>query len=253
MTRIEKIGSLFFLILLIGIGVYLLLVPTKEINELKINSITLNGNNFFTKTEYLRYAHLDEKSKYENLSLAVIKSRIEKHPYIRNASVILKERNSVIINITEKKLIAFVVDNEKQYYSTDNFEVLPYMGSITSLDIPLITNVKKENNVSYLSINKCKDLIDAYKIIETISLTNNELEKNISEINMNNGGNIILRFTGIDFPIIFGRNNESIKIAAIESLWGSITENGRFYSAAYLDLRFNNKIFIGNAVNMSNS
>lgn len=253
MTRIEKIGSLFFLILLIGAGVYLLLFPAKQINELKINSIVLNGNNFFSKTEYLQYSHLDEKNKYENLSLAVIKSRIEKHPYIKNATVKLKERNSVIINITEKKIIAYVVDNEKQYYSTDNFEVLPYMGSITSLDIPLITNVKKEKDIFYLSINKCKDMIDAYKIIEASSLTNKTIGKKISEINMNNGGNIILRFTGVEFPIIFGRNNESIKIAALESLWGSMVENGRFYSAAYLDLRFNNKIFIGNAVNMSNS
>lgn len=253
MTRIEKILSFLFLLLLVGVGGYLLFVPAKEMNQLKINSIALYGNNFFSKTEYLKYAHLDEKNKYENLSLAVIKSRIEKHPYVKKAEVIIKEKNNILITITEKKLVAFVAAKEKQYYSTDNFEVLPYMGSISFLDIPLITNINLNNDLSFMSINKNKELIEAYKIIEASSLINKNIEKNISEINLNNGGNIILRFTGVSFPIILGKNVESSKICAIESLWSSLIENGRFSNAEYLDMRFNNKIFIGNTVNKSNS
>ncbi len=59
-----------------------------------------------------------------NLPLAVIKDRLEKHPYISKADVELKG-NKIFAFVAERKMIAIVIKKTDIYFVSDNFEILP--------------------------------------------------------------------------------------------------------------------------------
>jgi cell division septal protein FtsQ len=82
----SKIFGIFFFIALVSILFYLILLP-KKIIERNINKIELSGNKFLNGNDYLKQTKLSGADNYNNIPLAVIKDRLEKHPYISRADV----------------------------------------------------------------------------------------------------------------------------------------------------------------------
>ena len=116
--------------------------------------------------------------------------------------------------------------------------------------VPVISNVnlnlKSYDNESFHS----DGLVRAFKIIDAAKIVNDEMYKDLTEINLRYGGDIILRFSGISYPVIFGKGSEGKKVVVLSSIWKGLNEKDKlFKNSSYVDLRFNNEIFIGKPVN----
>jgi hypothetical protein len=96
-----------------------------------------------------------------------------------------------------------------------------------------------------LQSSRTEDLVQAFRIIEAINLSNKKLLRNLTEINLRNGGDIILGFSGINAPVLFGRGSEAEKILSLDLLWNSIPAANLAEETNYIDLRFSNKIYLG--------
>ena len=109
-------------------------------------------------------------------------------------------------------------------------------------DLPVISNLSSNGKNSYRS----EDLEFAFRIIDAISLSDTNVRKNLAEINLRKGGDVILTFTGLQFPVLFGKNDEIRKALLLKSLWQQLIEQENIYEKTeYLDLRYKNKVFIG--------
>ena len=64
-----------------------------------------------------------------------------------------------------------------------------------------------------------KDMLFAFRIIDAISLSDTNVRKNLAEINLRKGGDVILTFTGLKFPVLFGKNDEVRKALMLKNLW----------------------------------
>ena len=65
-------------------------------------------------------------------------------------------------------------------------------------------------------------------------------------LNLRKGGDVILTFTGLQFPILFGKNDEVRKALILKNLWQELKDDENVYERTeYLDLRYKNKVFIG--------
>ena len=71
-----------------------------EIND--IIHIQIFGNKYLSKEEYLKYSQLTDLDNTSKLSSALIRDRLEKHPYIKNIDVLIVERGIAQIEIFEK-------------------------------------------------------------------------------------------------------------------------------------------------------
>ena len=108
--------------------------------------------------------------------------------------------------------------------------------------LPIISNLKKLNNKP---LSKAQ-LKAAFKIIDAVKIVDKNMYESLAEINLRNGGDILIMFTGFPFPIVFGRNYEAKKILALKNIWNSmLIEKGSTSTIEYIDLRYKNKIFIG--------
>ncbi len=79
-------------------------------------------------------------------------------------------------------------------------------------------------------------------------MTDEDLGKKLSEINLRNGRDIILLFSGLKPPVIFGKGNTSKKILSFDQLMSDADNSNKeiVMNSSYIDLRFDNEIFLGN-------
>lgn len=243
-------GTVLFAVIIISI-LYLSLFKYNEKGKEEIKMINIKGNNLLSKEIYLRFADLDEKSVYDDLTLNKIKKQIEEHPYIEKAEVKSDGRGNVDIKIREKEIYAVLLNNGEPFFLTNNFELLKIYEYTNYSDIPVISNIRVSEKLNAAKVLRNEDIIEAFRIIDAAKITDIELAKKLSEINLKYGGEVVLTFSGVNYPIIFGRGNESKKMIYLSLIWERINKfNNDLKNTEYIDLRFANEAYIGKKENM---
>jgi cell division protein FtsQ len=237
------LGTILF-ILLISCILYLTFFSTKKINNGNIEMIEISGNNLLNENDYLMFTRLNDLSFNHNIPIRVIKDRFEKHPYISRVDVEENDNKAKII-LSEKKIIAVILNNAEPYFLTEDFQVLPMFSDTKLADLPIIRNSSENYQIKPLNFIKNSDVIDAFKIIDAAKKTDTNIYKRISEIDLRKGGDIILNMTGIKTPIVFGRGEEARKMSYLEIIWDGILDgNSLIRESDYIDLRFANEVYI---------
>lgn len=246
MSARSKWTSVGILILVIAGMVYLSVSLEGKSAKQKINFLELKGNYHLTEDQYLKFANLYDRENYEGLNSILIRDRLIKHPYVKNVDVQYVENNTATIILNEKDFETVLLVNGKNYFLTTKFEMLPILSYTQKIDYPVI--VEPQYNGEFESFNTVtgnKDLETAYKIIDAVKLTDTELLAGLSEIDMQNGKEIVLYFTFLDYPVIVGRGGEIEKVIVFQRLWESIKEDNVNKELKYLDLRFADKVYLG--------
>lgn len=238
------VAALFFLILVSALIYFS--VSVKNNFKVEIRTISLEGNNYLSKENYLSFAHLLNKNDYSKLTLQIIKDRIEKHPYVLKADVRYDGNNKVTIKILEKNIDAILIDKENQYLITDKMQVLPILNETKNIDYPVVTNVFLQDSIKVLSsIKKNSDVLTATKIISAVKFANPELYNFLSTIDLQYGGEISIYFSNVDYYLLIGRGNEVKKIIYFSNFWNALKGNEINNYTEYVDLRYGGHIFLG--------
>jgi len=239
--RSKFFGLVVFLVLIIGFS-YLMITGSKASHKQVYNQIEITENTLLPAKEYLRYAGLSDSTKYEDLTLLEVKTRIEKHPYLRKAEVEFNGVNKILVEVQEKEIKAALLQKNELKLITSDLETLPLFPPSKIKDLPVISNMgaagKNENSLQNMEF--------AFRIIDAISMSDTNVRKHLAEINLRKSGDAILTFTGFKFPVLFGRSDEVKKALILKNLWQQLFNeeiiNG---NTEYLDLRYKNKVFIG--------
>ncbi|MCZ7608736.1 MAG: FtsQ-type POTRA domain-containing protein [Ignavibacterium sp.] len=249
----KDFGKLFSVILLsaiVALTAYLSLVTYSKKGKEDIKMINIFGNKLLNKDIYMQFANIDELSVYDNISLNIIKKRIEEHPYIAKAEVKSDGRGNVDVRIKEKDIYAILLTKAEPFFVTNDFELLRIMQHTTYSDIPVISNFRLSEKPVPQKLFKTEDIVEAFKIIDAAKITDTNLAKRISEINLKNGGDVVLTFSGVNYPVVFGRGNESKKMIYLSLVWERINNlKAAYQNTEYIDLRFNNEAYIGSREN----
>jgi cell division septal protein FtsQ len=249
----KDFGKIFGIVLLSVIVVsilYLSLFTYNKKGKEEIKMINIHGNNLLSKEIYMRFADIDQSSVYDDLSLNLIKKRIEEHPYVAKAEVKSDGIGNVDVKIIEKDIYAVLLGRSEPYFLTSDFELLKIHQFTTYSDIPVISNFRISEKLAPSKVYKTEDIVEAFKIIDAAKITDMELAKKLSEINLKNGGDVVLTFSGVSYPIVFGRGSESKKMIYLSLVWERInTLKASYQNTEYIDLRFNNEAYIGSKEN----
>ena len=239
--RSKFFGLIVFLVLIIGFS-YLMITGSKANHREVYTQIEVSENSLLPANEYLRYVGLSDPREYDDLTLLEVKTKIEKHPYMRKAEVEFDGINTILVEVQEKEIKAVLLQKNELKLITSDLETLPLFPPTSMKDLPVISNLSSNGKNSYRS----EDLEFAFRIIDAISLSDTNVRKNLAEINLRKGGDVILTFTGLQFPVLFGKNDEIRKALLLKSLWQQLIEQENIYEKTeYLDLRYKNKVFIG--------
>ena len=239
--RSKFFGLVVFLVLIIGFS-YLMITGSKANHKEVYNQIEVTENTLLPAKEYLRYAGLSDSTKYEDLTLLEVKTRIEKHPYLRKAEVEFDGVNTILVEVQEKEIKATLLQKNELKLLTSDLETLPLFPPAAINDLPVISNLNISGKNSYSEEN----ILFAFRIIDAISMSDTTVRKNLAEINLRKGGDVILTFTGFKFPVLFGKSDEVKKALILKNIWQELSDEENLNgSTEYLDLRYKNKVFIG--------
>ena len=241
-TKIKIIGTGVFFIIILTIT--FLIFQSNEIKEdLIIESVKISGNNLLSENDYLAFVRLTGNQMNRDLTLSVIKSRFEKHPYVLKADVKFSNEKVVKVFLTEKRIYGVIIRNNETLFAAENFQILPVFQNTKMINIPVLSNIENSSDFKPLSKLDNDDILQAYRIIDASGLTNAKMLKDLAEINLRNGGDVVLTFSGLSFPVVFGRSNEAAKMVSLESLLKNYLADNT--ESDYIDLRFYNDIYIG--------
>ena len=244
MNNKVKIGSVILLSVVLGV-LFSLSVFIDNSKKEVIKLIELSGNYHLSTNEYLKFTNLDNNENFETLTSKIIKDRFEKHPYVKKVDLVLTE-NTLKIEIIEKKFESLLMANEKEYLITDEAIIIPKLPESEKIDYPIVSSPSNCNSIiEFGNVNCNKDLIVGLKIVSALKIINAELYKNLSEVNLRDGKDIILQFSNLDAPIVIGRNNEIEKILLLEKLMEKLDYNRIENSLTYIDLRYSKFVYVG--------
>jgi len=245
-----KIFSVVLLSLLVFSILYLSLFTYNKKGKEEIKMINIHGNSLLSKEIYMRFSDMDQPSIYDDLNLNIIKKRIEEHPYIEKAEVKSDGRGNVDVRIKEKDIYAVLLSRTEPFFLTSDFELLKIHEFTAYSNIPVISNFRVSEKLSPSKVYKNDDIVEAFRIIDAAKITDIELSKKLSEIDLKNGGDVVLIFSGVNYPVVFGRGNESKKMIYLSLVWERINNfNTGFQKTEYIDLRFTNEAYIGSKEN----
>jgi cell division protein FtsQ len=240
----DYIGIIVFSLLILLV-IYLAFTLKTRQNEI-VKRIRLTGGTYLTNDQYLDFAKLNAEDEYENLTLAILKDRLEKHPYIKKADVMMEKDGNVDIKIHEKNIDAFLNCGTKQYLISEEFEALPLLSFTKKINCPVISNpVDAAEIKNYRYLLKSKELKTAFKLIETTRLLGQDLLESISEIDLRNGKDIVVYLSGVNYPVVLGRRNEIRKMIYFSKFWNKLKGNEINEVVDYIDLRFDNHLYLG--------
>lgn len=243
------IGVLIFIVLVSGI-LYLTFFTKKGINKGEIKMIGITGNNLLSANDYLKFAKLNDPTKYSDLKLPVIYDRILKHPYVASADVEYDGVSEVNIDIVEKNIKAVVLNGGEPMFITDQFELLALLPYTKFNDLPIISNLSDSESYKPLSFLKTDEIKQAFEIIDAAKLTNESIWKHLSEINLRKGGDIRLTFSGIKTPVLYGNGGAAKKLVYLDIIWNDMLSGKNIVeNSEYIDLRFANEIYVGGIEN----
>jgi len=242
MNSKNKIKSrlLEFTLLILGLFIVTLINNIKETPQ--VHSIEIKGNKYLSAEAYKNFANLESPESFRNISIKIIMDRLNKHPYVKFVDVYYSGGNKYTVLIHEKTFNAILLGKNKQYLVDENLRIEPLLPYTNNVDLPIIENVKIKGKKI---IGPNEDLVTAEKILFSAKLLNVGLLNDISEIDMNNGGDIIIWFNSEDYKLILGRGNEVEKVIYFNSVYEKIKNTNEKRVVDYIDLRFDGQICFG--------
>jgi cell division septal protein FtsQ len=246
-TSSKIFGLIIFLIIIIALFL-IALIPLKNQDKSQIKSIDLSGNNLLPQSSYLNFAKLNNVQISAEVTLPIIQARLEKHPFVASADVEVSKSNYAKVHLSEKNLIAVLIINNQPFFLSDELQLLPLFQNSKYVELPVINNSKYGKQYKVLDYLSSEEIIEAHKIFRAIHFTNEEMFKNLSEINLNHGDDITLTFSGIHPIIKIGQNEIPKKVLSLGSIWDDLKDTENELSRSdYVDLRSVSQIYLGKA------
>jgi cell division septal protein FtsQ len=176
-----------------------------------------------------------------DINTSEIERRIEKHPFVKRASVFVGASDALTVEIDERKPIAYLMMKGKQYYVDAEANVLPYRLTETVLDLPIISALGRTK----LDSARIADVIATTRAVQAFdSDTHQSLYRSLSEIDVLPNGELQFRLTQCSTPIRFGTSeHKEAKIARLAAFLQHCTRTKTSLDACkYLDVRWEHQV-----------
>ena len=210
-------------------------------SSLKIKQIKIDGNRIVGENEILQLTQVQLNALLYKVDLTAIQRNVMSHHYIKDVRVERNLPNSIHIQVVERVPIA-IVNSPDTKYLDENGIVLPRSISHRLFDLPMISGISESEPLVLGSPMNQSDVLEAMQLLATMKAVNRPMYHNISEVQVRNGGDIIVYSAEGGVPIIFGREEMPSKIVRLEAFWNNVVRTRGTQFLQYVDLRYEDQI-----------
>jgi cell division protein FtsQ len=210
-------------------------------SSLRIKQIKIDGYRIVGENEILQLTQVQMNALLYKVDLTTIQRNVMSHHYIKDAMVERNLPNSIHIQVVERVPIA-IVNRPETMYVDDEGVVLPRSISHRLFDLPMMSGISESEPLVMGSTIKQPDVMEALRLLATMKAVNRPMYHNISEVQVRNGGDIVVYSTEGGIPIIFGREDMPNKLVRLETFWNNVVRTRGTQFLQYVDLRYQDQI-----------
>jgi cell division protein FtsQ len=236
-SRPKTVGVL----VLLGLVVCLVFGANAWKSNLRIKQIKIEGNRIVGTNEIVQLTQIPPAAFLYQADLTAIQRNVMSHHYIKDAVVERNLPNSIHIQVMERIPIALLNGSETKYIDEDGV-VLPRSVSHKLFDLPMISGLTSDEKLTLGATMTEPDMQETLQLLSALKTVNRPLYHNISEVQLRNGGDIILYAAEGGVPIIFGHGDVASKLVRLETFWNDIVRTRGSQSLQYVDLRYQDQI-----------
>lgn len=180
---IGKLLSLLLAVLVLLIASFLF-VNSSYFN---VGKVTIEGNKYISNEEIYRIAQIPEPINILKLNTSEVRDKLKRDLRIANVDVVRKFPSTIAITIRERQPLAYVASGYGFVEIDSQGVILAAYKNIKQINVPMITGIKLESG--YIGDNVANDQMKP--ILEYLSKLEEPILNQISEVNIQAGGNII--------------------------------------------------------------
>lgn len=235
--RVRRAGILVMLLLAIA----LVIGGNLWKSSLRAKQVVVRGVVYVEKNQVVQLAEVAPGTPLYEVDLTKVQRNVMSHYFIRRATVERDLPNTIRITVEERQPLAIVVD-EKLSYLDDEGVVLPSAVSKAVMDLPVVSGVAKSVSLKPgLTVDNA-DVREALQVLALLKSSNREMYHRISEVQLRNGGDMVLLSAESGVPIIFGHGDVADKVARLEAFWAAEVANRGTQLLQYIDLRYADQV-----------
>ncbi len=226
-------------VLLIALAAVLWTGARSWSSRMKLSTVSVHGARILTQEEIRKLAALHDSVLLKDVDLAGVKQRVERHPYVRRASVNRDFPSSIRITVDERVPLAVVVAS-RMVLIDDESVVLPVRHGEPLRDLAVITGSFRIPETG--DTLRHRGVREALRMIAATRVADGLLYHLFSEIRIQDDGTFILYTTDGGVPVLLGDAITAGKLIALREFW--LEEVGPVGSdhIHFIDMRFEDQI-----------
>lgn len=241
-TRKKRPGISAFLCAGIILCFIVLFVFASQWKEgLKVDRVVVEGANILAGKDLVDLASITPQIPVYETNLYEVRRRLLKQPMLKHVSVTRQLPDAIHIAVVERQPVASLGGNQLRHVDAEGV-LLPRLETGVQLDLPLISGVGNVDSIRYGDVVGRAELFEALRLLElgqTIGFYHS-----ISEVQMNEGGDIVLYTTEGGVEVLMGRGSFGKKLLTLQTFWNNFAKPGVLDRLRYVDLRFEGQVVV---------
>jgi cell division protein FtsQ len=240
--HIPRLGFWLFIPLMLCI-IVLLIFSLQWKDALIIQRVIVQGSRIIPAQKIYAIANVPSKSPMYLLNIFDVKQRVLSQPFIKSVLVNRRFPDGLIIDVVEREPIATLSGKDLRYVDEEGF-LIPYIQTSVQFDIPMISGIEGLQSEKSGKILLNQELFTAIDLLKKAVEIDSSIYHMISEVNMNNGDDVVLYSTDCGVPIKVGRGEFSKKLLVLQTFWNNFVKTGDAVKLGYIDLRFDGQVVV---------
>ena len=232
-------GWLFLPLSLSTIMLFVFAVQWKE--SLVIQKVEVEGARILAAKDVVSLTNIKPQTAMYSVDLFDAERRLLDQPMIKSATITRTLTNALRVVISEREPFASLGGNELRYIDSECV-LLPHQQTTVQFDLPVITGLAGLDTSEYGKVVKDPEVIAAVEVIKAGEATG--FNHAISEVNMNNGGDIIMYSADTGIPVVLGRGDMMKKMLLLQTFWTNFMKSDSLASVKYVDVRFEGQVVV---------
>jgi cell division protein FtsQ len=204
---------------------YLLTSP-----HMKLENVEIYGVDEGMKNELLQMCGLTSEQGLLSLKLESLRKRIEKHPWVRSATVERRFPHSLIVQVEKEEPVMLVLQDQLFYMNREGRlfkQVLPD----EEADFPILTGLRGTET------DKMEKLDQTVQVLNVLKAEKDRWSlQNLSEMHLNKNGGIALYFNHIQAAINISLQNPGPHMEGLKQVTKHLSESGKIKLVTRIDL-----------------
>lgn len=204
----------------------------------RLDNIVVAGVNDDFRKELIKISGIKENENLLSIDSSTIRKNIERHPWLK--SVCLKKEFPHTLHIkAENEEVAAIVILETMSFMNREGIIFKDVESNDCVDFPAVTGLSHGDEKNEASLKRVASFLNAIHLC-----VSPVLEKDLSEIHVEEDGAFTVYFNRLPFKVLFGRDDFERKIDSLKDIISHLRATNRFYQARSIDLDYSDRAVV---------